>query len=152
VNQFRNFAVWIVIALLLFALFSMFQGQVGRTSSTEMSYSAFLDKANSGGIQSIVIAGDNITGKLTDGSTVQTTGPLMYFEDQLKELREKNVQISFRAAQSDSVLTNALIYWLPMLLLIGVWVFFIRQMQAGSGKAMGFGKSKAKLLTERTAA
>ncbi|MCA3574492.1 MAG: ATP-dependent zinc metalloprotease FtsH [Aestuariivirga sp.] len=148
-NQFRNFAVWIVIALLLFALFSLFQGQVGRTSSTEMSYSAFLDKANSGGIQSIVISGDNITGKLSDGTTVQTTGPLMYFEDQLRELREKNVQISFRAAQSDSVLTNALIYWLPMLLLIGVWVFFIRQMQAGSGKAMGFGKSKAKLLTER---
>ena len=148
-NQFRNFSVWIVIALLLFALFSLFQGQVGRTSSSEMSYSAFLDKANSGGIQSIVIAGDNITGKLSDGTTVQTTGPLMYFEDQLKELRDKNVQITFRAAQSDSLLTNALIYWLPMLLLIGVWVFFIRQMQAGSGKAMGFGKSKAKLLTER---
>ena len=148
-NQFRNFAVWIVIALLLFALFSVFQGQVGRTGSSELSYSEFLDKANSGAIQSIIITGDNITGKLSDGNTVQTTGPLMYFEDQLKELRNKNVSITFRTAQSDSVLTNALVYWLPMLLLIGVWVFFIRQMQSGSGKAMGFGKSKAKLLTER---
>jgi cell division protease FtsH len=149
VNQFRNFAVWIVIALLLFALFSLFQGQVNRTASSEISYSDFLDKANSGSVQSIVITGDSITGKLSDGTSVQTTGPLMYFEDQLKELRDKNVQISFRTAQSDSMLTNALVYWLPMLLLIGVWVFFIRQMQAGSGKAMGFGKSKAKLLTER---
>ncbi|WP_395685675.1 ATP-dependent zinc metalloprotease FtsH [Aestuariivirga sp.] len=148
-NQFRNFAVWIVIALLLFALFSLFQGQVNRTASSEISYSDFLDKANSGSVQSIVITGDSITGKLSDGTSVQTTGPLMYFEDQLKELRDKNVQISFRTAQSDSMLTNALVYWLPMLLLIGVWVFFIRQMQAGSGKAMGFGKSKAKLLTER---
>ena len=146
-NQFRNFAVWIVIALLLFALFSVFQGQVRSPSSSELSYSEFLDKANSGAIQSIVITGDNITGKLSDGATVQTTGPLMYFEDQLKELRDKNVSISFRTAQNDSVLTNALVYWLPMLLLIGVWVFFIRQMQSGSGKAMGFGKSKAKLLT-----
>ena len=149
VNQFRNFAVWIVIALLLFALFSVFQGQVRSPSSSELSYSEFLDKANSGAIQSIVITGDNITGKLSDGATVQTTGPLMYFEDQLKELRDKNVSISFRTAQNDSILTNALVYWLPMLLLIGVWVFFIRQMQSGSGKAMGFGKSKAKLLTER---
>ena len=148
-NQFRNFAVWIVIALLLFALFSVFQGQVRSPSSSELSYSEFLDKANSGAIQSIVITGDSITGKLSDGNSVQTTGPLMYFEDQLKELRGKNVSISFRTAQNDSVLTNALVYWLPMLLLIGVWVFFIRQMQSGSGKAMGFGKSKAKLLTER---
>ncbi len=148
-NQFRNFAVWIVIALLLFALFSLFQGQVGRTASTEISYSDFLDKANAGSIPSITIAGDTIIGKLADGSTVQTTGPLVYFEDQIKELRNKNIEITFRAAQGDSLLTNALVYWLPMLLLVGVWVFFIRQMQSGSGKAMGFGKSKAKLLTER---
>ncbi len=148
-NQFRNFAVWIVIALLLFALFSLFQGQVSRTPSSELSYTEFMDKANAGAIQSITISGESISGKMTDGASVQTTGPLMYFEDQLKELRDKNVQITFRQAQGDSLLTNALVYWLPMLLLIGVWVFFIRQMQSGSGKAMGFGKSKAKLLTER---
>ncbi|NJO35565.1 MAG: ATP-dependent zinc metalloprotease FtsH [Rhodospirillales bacterium] len=148
-NQFRNFAVWIVIALLLFALFSLFQGQVGRSASTEINYTDFVDKANSGTIKSITIAGESITGKLSDGGTVQTTGPLYGYEDQIKELREKGVEITFRPVQSDSLLSNALIYWLPMLLLIGVWVFFIRQMQAGSGKAMGFGKSKAKLLTEK---
>ncbi len=95
-NQFRNFAVWIVIALLLFALFSLFQGQVGRTSASEISYSEFLDKANNGAVQSIVISGESITAKLSDGSTVQTTGPLFAFEDLQKELREKNIQISFR--------------------------------------------------------
>jgi cell division protease FtsH len=149
VNQFRNFAVWIVIALLLFALFSLFQGQVGRSNATEINYTDFVDKANSGAIKSITIAGESITGKLSDGGIVQTTGPLYNYENQVRELREKGVEISFRPIQSDSLLSNALIYWLPMLLLIGVWVFFIRQMQAGSGKAMGFGKSKAKLLTEK---
>ncbi|MGH6855546.1 MAG: ATP-dependent metallopeptidase FtsH/Yme1/Tma family protein, partial [Aestuariivirga sp.] len=148
-NQFRNFAVWIVIALLLFALFSLFQGQVGRVAPNEMSYSNFIDKANAGSIQSIIISGETITGKLSDGSTVLTTGPLYLYEDQIKDLRAKNIEITFRAAQSESFLSNALVYWLPMVLLVGVWIFFIRQMQAGSGKAMGFGKSKAKLLTER---
>ena len=148
-NQFRNFAVWVVIALLLFALFSLFQGQVGRGGSSEISYSDFLDKANAGSVQSMTIAGENISAKLSDGSTIQSTGPLIYYENQINELRKKNIEITFRAAQSESFLTNALIYWLPMLLLVGVWIFFIRQMQAGSGKAMGFGKSKAKLLTER---
>ena len=148
-NQFRNFAVWIVIALLLFALFSLFQGQVGRSSSSEISYSDFLDKANAGSVKAITISGETITGKLSDGSELRTSGPLFYYENQINELRKKNIQITFRAAQGDSLLTNALIYWLPMVLLIGVWIFFIRQMQAGSGKAMGFGKSKAKLLTER---
>ncbi len=148
-NQFRNFAVWIVIALLLFALFSLFQGQVGKVSAGEISYSDFIDKANTGSIQAITISGETITGKLSDGSSVQTTGPLYLYEDQIKELRGKNIEITFRAAQSESFLSNALVYWLPMVLLVGVWIFFIRQMQAGSGKAMGFGKSKAKLLTER---
>ena len=148
-NQFRNFAVWVVIALLLFALFSLFQNQVGRGNTSDISYSEFLDKANAGSIQSITVSGETITGKLTDGSTVQTMGPLFLSENQLDEMRKKNIQINFRAAQSDSFLTNALVYWLPMVLLVGVWIFFIRQMQAGSGKAMGFGKSKAKLLTER---
>ena len=146
-NQFRNFAVWIVIALLLFALFSLFQGQVGRSSSIEISYSEFLNKVNDGVVTSVTISGDIINGKMSDGKTFMVYSPLDL--DQIKSLRSKNVEIIAKPAQSDSLLANALIYWLPMLLLIGVWVFFIRQMQAGSGKAMGFGKSKAKLLTER---
>ncbi len=135
-NQFRNFAVWIVIALLLFALFSLFQGQVGRSSATELSYSEFIDKVNAGSVTSVTWSDQVITANLSDGKSIQTYGPLT--EDALKTMQGKGVKVTFRPAQSDSLLANALIYWLPMLLLIGVWVFFIRQMQAGSGKAMGF--------------
>ncbi len=148
-NQFRNAAVWVVIALLLFALFSLFQGQVGRTAPGEVSYSEFLTKANAGAVQSIVITGENIAGKMTDGSSIYTTGPFLISDELITELRNKNVQITYNAAKGDSFFSNLLISLLPVLLLVGVWIFFIRQMQSGSGKAMGFGKSKAKLLTER---
>ena len=145
--QFRNFAVWIVIALLLFALFSLFQGQVGGATTQEISYSQFFDRVSSGEIKSVTYSGESISGKLSDGKSVQAYG--IFTEEDLKSMRQKGVEVSFRPQQTDSLLSNALIYWLPMLLLIGVWVFFIRQMQSGSGKAMGFGKSKAKLLTEK---
>ncbi len=147
-NQFRSFAVWIVIALLLFALFSLFQGQSMRANSSEISYSDFLAKINNGEINSITASmNGDVVAKTADGRTLTTYAPVS--EDFLKTIREKNVTAEFRPPQSDSFLSNALIYWLPMLLIVGVWVFFIRQMQAGSGKAMGFGKSRAKLLTEK---
>jgi cell division protease FtsH len=147
VSNFRSFAVWIVIALLLFALFSLFQGQASRSGSSTILYSDFLDQVNAGEVRSVTISGDSISGKFADGKTFQTYAPLDL--ELIKTLRDKRVQFDAKPAQSDSFITNALLYWLPTLLLIGVWVFFIRQMQSGGGKAMGFGKSKAKLLTER---
>ena len=102
---------------------------------------------NAGEVRSVTISGDLISGKFADGKTFQTYAPLDL--ELIKTLRDKQIQFDAKPAQSDSFLTNALLYWLPTLLLIGVWVFFIRQMQSGGGKAMGFGKSKAKLLTER---
>ncbi len=146
-NQFRSFAVWIVIALLLFALFSLFQGQSLRTSAAEVSYSELLDKVSAGAIESVTYSGESITATASDGKIIQTYGPIT--EADLASLRAKGVKVTFRPQQTDSFLSNALIYWLPMLLILGVWVFFIRQMQSGSGKAMGFGKSRAKLLTEK---
>ena len=134
--QFRNFAVWIVIALLLFALFSLFQGQVGGAATQEISYSQFFDRVNSGEIKSVTYSGEVISGKSSDGKAVQANGVVN--PEDIKNMRDKGVDVSFKPQQSDSLLSNALIYWLPMLLLIGVWVFFIRQMQSGSGKAMGF--------------
>ena len=146
-TNFRSFAVWIVIALLLFALFSLFQGQASRSGSTSIGYSEFIDQVDAGEVRSVTISGDLITGKLADGKSFQTYAPLDL--ELIKTLRDKKIQFDAKPAQGDSFLTNALLYWLPTLLLIGVWVFFIRQMQSGGGKAMGFGKSKAKLLTER---
>ena len=150
-NQFRNMAVWVVIAMLLFALFSLFQGQSFKTASTEISYSEFTSRLNNGEVKSVTYNTNGILGtivaKVGDNKTVETFGPIT--DEDVRQMRAKGVEINFRAPQSDSVVSNALIYWLPMLALVGVWIFFIRQMQQGSGKAMGFGKSRAKLLTEK---
>ncbi len=151
-NNFRNFAVWIVIAILLFALFSLFQGQATRSKTDDLDYSQFLSKVNAGEVQTVTITdagmgSSYLTGKLSSGETFATYAPLD--TDLVKTLKDKNIAFSAKPAQNNSFLSNALFYWLPTLLLIGVWVFFIRQMQSGGGKAMGFGKSKAKLLTER---
>ena len=146
-NNFRSLAVWIVIALLLFALFSLFQGQTQRMSSSDVSYSEFLSKVDSGEVKSVTISGDSITGQYTNGTGFQTYAP----QDSglVATLRQKGVEIKARPAGSDEFLPSLIFSWFPILLMVGVWIFFMRQMQAGAGKAMGFGKSKAKLLTER---
>jgi cell division protease FtsH len=146
VNNFRNFAVWVVIAVLLFALFNLYQGQGSRTASSDISYSAFLEKVDSGEIRDVTIAGERVSGKLSNGQKFKTIAP----EDPelVKVLREKNVNIRALPVKENGVMASIL-GWVPFILLIGVWIFFMRQMQSSSGKAMGFGKSKAKLLTER---
>lgn len=146
-NNFRNFAVWVIIALLLFALFNLFQGQAQRAGATDMSYSQFADKVDSGEVKAVTIAGDIISGQLSDGRNFQTFAPTD--PNLITQLRGKGVDIRAKAPSDDSVFMSILISWFPILLMIGVWVFFMRQMQSGGGKAMGFGKSKAKLLTEK---
>ena len=146
-NNFRNFAVWAVIGVLLFALFNLYQGQGGgaRGGSSEISYSTFLDRVNGGEIKDVTIAGEYISGKMSNGKGFRTIAP---FDPELvKSLRAKGVNIKARSTSENSVWAS-LISWLPFVLLIGVWIFFMRQMQSSSGKAMGFGKSKAKMLTE----
>ena len=137
--QFRNFAIWIVIALLLFALFSLFQGQVGGASAQEISYSQFFDRVNSGEIKSVTYSGESMAGKLTDGKSVQAYG--IVTEEDLKNMRQKGVEISFRPQQSDSLLSNALIYWLPMLLLVASGWFHPAN-AIGSGKPWLCSQSK----------
>jgi cell division protease FtsH len=146
VNNFRNFALWIIIALLLMALFNVFQGPGQRGSSSEISYSTMLAEVDAGTVREVTISGERITGKYNDGRSFQSYAPSD--PDLVKRLNEKGVQISAQPVE-DNALFSVLISWFPMLLLIGVWIFFLRQMQGGGGRAMGFGKSKAKLLTER---
>ncbi len=150
VNQYKNFAVWAVIGVLLLALFTLFQGQSMQLDSKQVSYSEFLDKVQRGEVKSTAfqIGSGVITSVGTDGKTFETIGPMT--DEDLKLIRSKNVELTFKPQQSESLFsTGSLLTWLPMLLFIGVWIFFIRQMQSGQGKAMGFGKSKAKLLTEK---
>jgi cell division protease FtsH len=149
-SNFRNLAIWVVIALLLVALFNLFQGgarQGGR--GDEISYSTFLSSVEAGNVSEVTIQKHRITGTYRDKSGRFTT--VAPDDPQLVErLNKQKVNITARPPEDDvpSIL-GLLANWFPMLLLIGVWIFFMRQMQSGGGRAMGFGKSKAKLLTER---
>jgi len=150
VNNFgRNLALWVIVALLLVALFNLFQPSGGgRVGAQQVAYSDFLNEVNAGHVREVSIQGRNLTGTLTDGRTFQTFTP----EDPtlISRLTERNIRVVARAEEAEvNPLLHYLMSWFPMLLLIGVWIFFMRQMQGGGGRAMGFGKSKAKLLTEK---
>ncbi len=150
VNNFgRNLALWVIVALLLVALFNLFQpaSGPGRTAS-QLAYSDFLNEVNAGHVRDVRIQGRTLSGNLNDGRSFQTYTP----EDPslVSRLTERGVRVEARPEESDvNPLFHYLLSWFPMLLLIGVWVFFMRQMQGGGGRAMGFGKSRAKLLTEK---
>ncbi len=148
-NFGRNLALWVVVALLLVALFNLFQpsGGTGRPQM-QVAYSDFLNEVNNGTVRDVVIQGRVVSGQLTDGRSFTTYTP----EDPalVSRLTERGVRVIARPVESDvNPLFQILISWFPMLLLIGVWIFFMRQMQGGGGRAMGFGKSRAKLLTEK---
>jgi cell division protease FtsH len=147
--NFRNFALWAIIALLLIALFSMFQTSPAQTGSREIPYSQFLKEVDSSRVKEVVITGDKIVGSYVEtGATFQTYSP-NGDNTLVQRLEAKNVVVSARPETDGS--SGFLSYigtLLPMLLILGVWLFFMRQMQGGSRGAMGFGKSKAKLLTE----
>ncbi len=143
----RNFALWTIIFLLVLALVTLFQNQGTRSPSSEIPYSRFLDEVDAGRVERVVISGNEISGTITGTGTFTTYAP----QDPriVERLHEKKVQIVARSPNADtpwyiSLLAN----WLPLLVIIGLWIFMSRQMQNGARGAMGFGKSKAKLLTE----
>jgi len=148
-NNLRNLALWILIALLLVLLFNLFQGSSQHSSSPPLSYTQFRQEILEGDVKKVTIQGDQVHGELGNGNQFTTTVPT---NDQSlwSLLNDHHVNTSV-APPDDGMppLLGVLLNWFPMLLLIAVWVFFLRQMQAGGGKAMGFGKSRAKLLTER---
>jgi cell division protease FtsH len=148
-SNFRNLAIWVVIGLLLMALFNLFQNPGTSRRGNEISYSEFLAGVDAGNVSEVTIAKHRISGSYRDKSSGFTT---IAPEDPnlVERLSKKGVKITARPPEEDvpSIL-GVLVNWFPMLLLIGVWIFFMRQMQSGGGRAMGFGKSKAKLLTER---
>jgi cell division protease FtsH len=147
-NFGRNLALWVIIALLLVVLFNLFQPGASRSVDTQIAYSDFIGEVNAGRVREVAIQGRTITGHLTDNRTFQTYMP----EDATlgQRLIDKGVRVIAKPEESDvPPLLHILLNWFPMLLLIGVWVFFMRQMQAGGGRAMGFGKSRARMLTEK---
>ncbi len=148
-NKFgRNIALWIVIGVLLVALFNLFQNNTSRSSYSSLAFSDFLGEVEQGRVSDVTIQGNTINGHFNDGRPFSTYAP----NDPgiVDRLRDGGVRISAAPKEEGmSGLLGILISWFPMLLFIGVWIFFMRQMQGGGGKAMGFGKSKAKLLSEK---
>jgi cell division protease FtsH len=155
VNPFnRNAALWIVIVLLLALLYSVFQGGTTRTAGTTISYSDFVRAVDQRQVQDVRISGNTITGTFREprnGNTkFATYAPSTPPDEQLMPNLIKNVdRVDAGPAEEGVNLGSIFVSWLPVLVLVGVYIFFLRQMQSGTGRAMGFGKSRARLLTEK---
>ena len=146
-NFGKNIALWIIIGLLLVALFQLFQGGSTRSQSHELAFSEFMADVEEGKVSDVTIQGQTLTGHYVDGREFNSFTP----DDPtlVSTLRDHKVQITAAPVEGGVPFLSILLSWFPMLLLVGVWIFFMRQMQSGGGKAMGFGKSRARLLTER---
>jgi cell division protease FtsH len=143
----RNFALWVIIILLLLALFTLFQNPSQHAASSDISFSTLLNAVDAGDVRAVVIQGPEIHGTFKDGHSFQTYAP--NDPSLVQRLNGKNVEITARPQQNDVPwFVSLLISWLPIFAMIGVWIFLSRQMQGAGGKALGFGKSRAKLLTE----
>jgi len=148
VNNTKNVAFWVILFLLMIALFSIFSNGSQTTNAQNISYSEFLDRVENGNIASVKLDGENVYIRGSDNREYRTIQPQGV--DVTPALRANDVEIE-AAAQETSGFMGALSLWLPFLLLIGVWIYFMNRMQGGGrGGAMGFGKSKAKLLTEKS--
>ena len=140
----KNLALWLVLGLIFLLLFNIFSRQQGE--KPEIIFSEFLRAVEKGEVLEVTIQGHNIQGKFQNGELFRTFAP--DDPELVKRLREKKVKIAAKPEDESSWYMVLFVNWLPMLLLVGVWIFFMRQMQMGGGKAMSFGKSRAKLLTE----
>ena len=143
----KNLAVWLLIGFLVFLIVDFYNANNTQVSTKNISYSSFLDDVKNGNVSSVQMRGNNIVGKYNDGSSFTTYSPNDL--GLIDKLEKNNIEIIAQPLEKNSPgLLDVLISWFPMLLLIGVWIIFMRQMQSGTGRAMGFGKSRAKLLNE----
>ena len=144
----KNLIMWVIIVLLSVGLFNMFQDPNKINSeNSSLPFSNFLNEVEAGRVVEVQIQGNNITGILSDGKKFKTYSP--NYPELVDKLSSKGVSIVATPLEDKMPsLLGILLSWFPMLLLIGVWIFFMRQMQGGKGGAMGFGRSKAKLLNE----
>src|SRR5487761_2489571 len=146
-NMFKNLVIWLVIGMVLMTVFNQFNTR--HTTQAMMDYSQFYDEVKAGNIAEVVIEGRNLKAKTTDGKSITSYSPgdIWLISDLLKY----GVKVKAKPEEEPSLLMNIFVSWFPMLLLIGVWVFFMRQMQGGGrGGAFSFGKSRARMLDEST--
>jgi len=146
-NMFKNLVIWLVIGMVLMTVFNQFNTR--QVTQAAMDYSQFYEEVKSGRIAEVVIEGRNLKAKTTEGKAITSYSPgdIWLISDLLKY----GVKVKAKPEEEPSLLMNIFVSWFPMLLLIGVWVFFMRQMQGGGrGGAFSFGKSRARMLDEST--
>ncbi len=141
---YRNIAFWLVISLLMVLLFNIFNRPQVRPET--INFTQFIAALEQGEIASVTIEGSKVAGKYLNGREFRLFIP--EYPDLVKNLRERGVEISAKPPGESSFWKSVLISWFPMLLLIAVWIFFMRQVQVGGGKALAFGKSRAKILSK----
>jgi cell division protease FtsH len=141
---YRNLAFWLLISLFMIFMFNVFNK--GQTTHKSIIFSDFLNMVNNGEVIAVTIQGNRLEGTTTGGTKFKTYSP--NYPDLVKVLQGKKVKITAKPPQESPLWQSILISWFPMLLLIAVWIFFMRQMQVGGGKALSFGKSRAKILSE----
>ena len=139
----KNLTLWLVISLMMILLFQVFKKETKQTG--QLSYSEFLNMVEQGEVSQVTIQGDKIFGNSNQGRIFRTFAPKDL--ELIKILRNKEIEITAKPDDTSPWYMTILVSWFPMLLLIGVWIFFMRQMQAGGGKALSFGKSRARLAT-----
>ncbi len=146
-NQvYKNLALWMVIGLIVILLFTIFQG-ANQSGQEQPNFSEFLRAVDQGRVESVVIRGNHVTYTLKDSAQMQRTY-IVEYPDLIKTLKDRGVRIAVKPPDSIPWYTTVL-QWVPMLLFIGVWIFFMRQMQGGGAKALSFGKARARLISDK---
>ncbi len=144
--MYKSILIWLLIGMSILLLFNLFN--VPQKSEKELIFSDFVKKVDSGEVDEVTIKESNITGRLKDGSKFKTYSA--NYPDLVKELRDKNVRIIAKPPDQPPLYMTILISWGPIIFIVLIWVFFMRQMQMGGNKAMSFGKAKAKLVSEKS--
>ncbi len=146
-NNFKSIAVWMVVALVLMTVFNQFNNRQQLTTQSQIDYSQFLDEVKQGHISKVVIEGRKLKATTSDGKNITSYAPSDLW--MVSDLLKNGVKIEAKPEEEPSFLMNIFVSWFPMILLIAVWVFFMRQMQGGGkGGAFSFGKSRARMLDE----
>src|SRR5437773_6722036 len=141
---YKNLALWMVIALIVIVLFNVFQAS--QPSRDKMVFSDFLKRVEAGEVKEVLIRGESVSDKLADSNSCRTF--TAEYPDLIKALKDKGVKIAVEPEDNNPWYAYVL-QWVPMLLFIGVWIFFMRQMQGGGAKALSFGKARARLISEK---
>jgi len=142
----KNIALWLVVSLIFIFVYHLFNQP--KSAQESIIFSDFINEVDKGQVNEVTIQGENITGSLANGKSFKTYAPMD--PELIPLLKEKGVRIVAKPLDDSPWFMTVLVSWFPMILLIGVWIFFMRQMQAGGGKAMAFGKSRARLQTDKS--